>query len=424
MGNEVAAQRGTTGGLSIAVPAHIAAAMQAAGGGNIVEKTTVPSLHTGGKGVWKISVGGETKVLQRRDPESGEMENVQTVRVVILDAAKDRGRQFHDGPYDEANPRQPDCWSDDGKRPHVSVEAPQCGTCELCPKAAKGSVIENGREGVACKQYRLLAVVPANDLAFTPLRFKISVTSDWDKGDDEAMGQGWLAWRNYCDLLRANGVAWTNAVVTTLRFASTVYPKVQFKLHSFLEPGDFQTTLALAQSEGVQKLLKGFTPAGADGKPVQKGKPLPKEDDETPDGPAPTGPDPVFSKSGKAAEEALAAEQAKAKAAEEAKLAEQYAAMKAAEDAKAKAKAAKVAAAKAAAEAAAAAAAAAAKAAEEDDEGSGFDEAPAAPKAAAAAPAAESAAPKKAAKKEPPPAPPTAPAEVPPALSGILGDWE
>ena len=53
MGNEVAAQRGTTGGLSIAVPAHIAAAMQAAGGGK--QRWTGPARAGPGGGAW---IGG------------------------------------------------------------------------------------------------------------------------------------------------------------------------------------------------------------------------------------------------------------------------------------------------------------------------------------------------------------------------------
>ena len=43
MGNEVAAQAGTKG-LSFAVPAHIAARIKAAGGGNIPDKNTTNSI--------------------------------------------------------------------------------------------------------------------------------------------------------------------------------------------------------------------------------------------------------------------------------------------------------------------------------------------------------------------------------------------
>lgn len=419
MGNEVAARQGTTS-LSFAVPAHLAQAMVTAGGGNIAEKQSVPSLTYGGK-VWTMSVNGEKKVLQRRN-EDGEMENVQVLRVVVLDYSKHRGRSYYEGAFNPDDPKQPDCWSEDGKRPHASVEQPACGTCELCPKATKGSRIVDGREMIACAQYRMVVVVPANNLDFQPLRLRLAVTSDWDKSDDEAVAAGWYGFQNYTDFLRANGCGYTNALITRMRFANTNYPKVQFARGDFLELADFQKTLAVAQTDEVKKLLAGFTPAGAEGKPAKNtGKPLPEDDESNNPAAPPEGvADPVFSKTGAAAEKAQAEEQAKEQAKAKAAAADAQAAEAAK---KAAAKAAKVAAAKAAAEAAAAAA----KAAEEDeDDGSAFDEAPTAPTPAPAkvTAVAEAAPPKKAAKKEPAVAPPTALAEAPPSLGGILSEWE
>ena len=193
MGNEITNRQGTNS-LSFAVPAHLAQAMVTAGGGNIAEKQTVPSLTYGGK-VWTMSVGGEKKVLQRRN-EDGEMENVQVLRVVVLDYSKHRGRSYYEGAFNPDDPKQPDCWSEDGKRPHASVEQPACGSCELCPKAAKGSRIVDGREMIACAQYRMVVVVPASNLDFQPLRLRLAVTSDWDKGDDEAVAAGWYGFQN------------------------------------------------------------------------------------------------------------------------------------------------------------------------------------------------------------------------------------
>ena len=434
MANEVSTQKAANG-LSFAVPAHLQTAMASAGHGNIAEKASVPSLTYGGK-VWTMVIGGEKKILRRKN-EEGDQENVQILRVVVLDYAKQRGRALYEGAYDDANPRQPECWSEDGKKPHVAVEAPQCSSCEVCPKAAKGSKIVDGREMIACAQHRMLAVVPANNLEFEPLRLKIAVTSDWDKSDEESMAEGWYGFSNYVDFLRANGCAWSNALVTRMRFANTKYPKVQFARGDFLDADDFQKTLAIGQGEGVKKLLSGFTPAGADGKPVTKGKALPVDEDDPSTAPK-TAADPVFSKTGAAAEAAQKEESAKARAAEAAIEKAKAAAAEAAAEAEAQAeaakvakKAAKVAAAKAAAEAAAAAAAAALKAAEEDEDdgASGFDEPSAPPTAPVKAAAPLDATPPPAKKgdgkkKEPPAAPASAPAEVPPALTGILGEWE
>ena len=425
MGNEVTAQAGTKG-LTFAVPAHLATAMTKAGGGNIQERVSTNAIHFGGK-EWSITINGETKVLKRRT-EDGEEEKLQILRVVVLDQGQ-RGRSWYESGYDEDNPRAPDCWSGDSKHPDPSLGAPQGTTCALCPKSAKGSgATASNPDAVACRGYKLLAVVPANALDSPPLKLKLATTSIWDSRDEEATAAGWYAWENYTKFLRANGVGYTNAMITRMRFASGNFPKIQFARGDFLDAEDFQKTLAVAQTDEVKALLVGFTPATPGEAPAQpKGKALPKDED---DGPAP---DPVFSKTGAAAEQAQAAETAKAQAKAKADAEAQAAAAAAAAEAakKAAAKAAKVAAAKAAAEAAAAAAAAALKAAEEDeDDGSAFDEeatvaaTPAAIAAAKSTAVAEAAPPKKTAKKEPAAAPATAPAEVPPSLGGILGEWE
>src|SRR5271165_1343339 len=148
MGNEVQVQQSAKG-LSFALPASLAARMAAAGG-NIQAKATVNSLLWGGK-EWAMVVNGDKKRLQRRSEETGEMEPVQIVQVVVLDQSK-RGRSYYEGDYDESNPRAPDCWSEDQRKPHASVEQPQCSTCELCPKAAKGSKASaSNADAVACR---------------------------------------------------------------------------------------------------------------------------------------------------------------------------------------------------------------------------------------------------------------------------------
>ncbi len=294
MGNEVTAQTGTKG-LSFAVPAHIAARIKAAGGGNIPDKNTTNSVTFAGK-AFTMHVNGDSKVLTRRLPilddnnqptgEMGEPENIQILRVVIIDWNKHKERSYYAGDYTGVA-RQPDCWSPDGVKPHSSVENPQSRQCDGCPMAAKDSRIsKDGKGSIACGRYRVLAMVPEKDLDFPALKLKFKGGSDWDTYDEAASSKGWYGWMNYVDYLNANDLNHTGAIVTQIRFANTNHPQLQFKpvienlTIKYLEEEEFDKIVARSKSEEVQKLLAGFNPAA---KP--QGKPLPKDEEppaETP----------------------------------------------------------------------------------------------------------------------------------------------
>lgn len=244
--------------------------------GNIQERQSVPSLSYEGK-VWTIAMNGEKTKLMKRDAD-GDEAPVAVMRVVVLDYGKRRGRAYYEGSYDPANPGSPLCWSDDGVAPHPSVSEPKCDKCETCPMAVKGSkVTEQGKAVQACSQHRMLAVVPANKLDFTPLRLKIAITSDYDKQSPELEAQGWFAFSNYTDFLRSKGVDHTAKLVTKMRFDPNVaYPKVMFSPDRWLERDEALQVAPLTKSEDVKSLLGGtYTPAGVDGKPV-----APLADDE------------------------------------------------------------------------------------------------------------------------------------------------
>lgn len=240
---------------------------------NITDRVTVPALSYEGK-VWTMSVNGEkTKVTKRND--DGDMEPVSTMRVVVLDYAKRRGRAYYEGAYDPAKPGSPLCWSDDGVKPHPSVAAPKCGTCDGCPMAVKGSKItEQGKAVTACSQHRMIVVVPAGKLDFTPMRMKLAITSDWDKNSPELEQQGWFAFNNYTDFLRTKNVPHTAAIVTKMKFDPNVpYPKVMFSPDRWLEKNELATIAPVIKSDAVKGLLGGtYTPAGVDGTKIEAPK--------------------------------------------------------------------------------------------------------------------------------------------------------
>ena len=250
---------------AVAIPDHIQKFMDETRG-NIAGRETVPSLSYGGK-VWTIGLNGEkTKLTKRND--DGDEEPRQIMRVVILDYGKRRGRAYYEGAYDPDKPGAPVCWSEDGAKPHDNVTDKQCTTCAACPMAVKGSkVSDNGKATKACSEHRMLAVVPANDLSFTPLRLKLAITSDWDANSPDLEAKGWRAFQNYADSLKANGVQHTATLVTKMKFDPGVdYPKVIFSADRWLESDEIAQIVPIAKGEAVKTLLNAtWTPAGADG---------------------------------------------------------------------------------------------------------------------------------------------------------------
>lgn len=239
---------------------------------NIQERETTPSLSYEGK-QWAISINGERTVVQKKDAD-GDMVPVTTMKVVILDQNPVRGRSYYEGAYDPSKATMPKCWSDDCQTPSPHVKEPpmvdgKCvKSCAICPMSAKGSKPSTrNADGVACSQHQFIAVVPAGDMTFQPLRLKLAITSIWDgknPANDEA---GWFAFKNYTDFLRAHQVDHTALLVTKMKFDSSAeYPKVLFARDKFLTDEQLEQLIPVIQSDGVKKLISGsWTPNGVDG---------------------------------------------------------------------------------------------------------------------------------------------------------------
>ncbi len=265
-------------GPQMAVPAHLAAFFETEG--NIAEKQTVPSLTYGGK-AWTIHKNGEKTKMTRRN-DDGDEEIIQTIKVIVLDYAKDRGRAYYDGAYDPEKPGKPICWSDGGDKPSAAVPQPQAASCKACPMSAKGSKItEQGRAVTACAAHRMIAVVPASQPGSTPLRCKLAITSLYDKQSPDLEKAGWMAFEQYIDLLRSRGVNHTAAVVTKMKFdPNTDYPKVIFSPDRWLSAAELAVAAPAAKSPEVKALLDGsFTVNGSDGvaaEPFEQGDQIPE----------------------------------------------------------------------------------------------------------------------------------------------------
>jgi hypothetical protein len=259
------------------VPAHL---QQAFTETNIEDRATVPSLMITGK-IWTISYESTKTPLQRN--VDGDIIPIGVMRFVVLDFAKRRGRAYYSGAYDPNATSAPVCWSDDGITPDPLSPQLQSDKCATCPRAIKGSkVTDSGQETYECAQHRMLAVMPVLGTKFFPhaLRLKIPITSDYDKQSDEAAAQGWRAWQQYSDYLKANQVTHTAMLVTKAKFdANAAYPKIFFATDRWLTEAESREVKPFTTDPDTLKLLGGtWTPAGADGT---------KKEETTVDTPAP-----------------------------------------------------------------------------------------------------------------------------------------
>ena len=276
-----------------AMPAHIATVNE--GAQNIVPRVSTNALTFEGK-VWSINLDGKKTKLMRINQE-GEEEPVAIFTGVILDYNKDRGREWYAKTYDPKNPTMPDCWSDDGKKPNDDVTDKQGLTCAACPNSKKGSsVTADGKQSVACSQFRKLAVVPLMKLGdFPPLRLRIKITSDFDKtGAESGANPGWYAFQQYLDLLVSNNVRHTALMPTKIKFDPGVaYPKLLFSPgKSWLTEEQLETVKAIAESDATKEILAStYHPS------TNAGKALPEAEEETD---APAAPVPAQAKAAKA----------------------------------------------------------------------------------------------------------------------------
>ncbi|MDN7537019.1 hypothetical protein [Burkholderia cenocepacia] len=383
----------------MAVPAHVAALFDA--DSNIAPRVTINQLSYKGK-VWRRIVDGEETKLTRKNAD-GDTEPVPIVGLVVLDHNKGRSRAFYEGDFVDGENKAPRCASMDGIKPDAGIAEPISKTCASCPNAVKGSKItDNGKQSTLCSANKRIAVVPAAPAALKThpvLLLRIAQTSVWDKNNPHE-AQGWYAWDQYLDMLRARGAKHTAAVETRVKFdLDKPYPKLLFTAARWLNEDEAKAAKQRCEdsADEIAKVLNG---AGDDGVAGQPG--IPAEGVDQADG-------------GAAAAQAAADAAAKVEADKATKVAADKAAKaKKAADAAAK-KAAADAAAAAAQAAAEAAAAAAAAAAQSDDGGMwGGDDAP----AAAAAPAAQTAPPAAAA------AAATVETGVPAGLADLMAGWD
>jgi hypothetical protein len=239
---------------------------------NIPERTSVPSLSYEGKQWATVINGVRTPLMTVLD---GEQVPAQTVRMVIIGVNKYRGRALYEGAYDPKNIGRPVCWSEDSIAPHPSVQekkSPKCNTCYFSARNT-GEPKEDGSPTTKCSQHRLLAVVPASSLHFTPMRLKISITSEYDALAVKAMEDNRFAFSQYTDFLAKKGFHSTANIITKISFDhDSKWPKVFFSPERFLNSEEGEIVDSILATDVVKRLLTTYTPNGVDGEVVDPEK--------------------------------------------------------------------------------------------------------------------------------------------------------
>lgn len=261
-------------GGALALPEHLANVF--GDEGNIAPRVSINQLSYRGK-VWRRVVKGEETQLTRVNNETGEVEPLPIVSVVILDHNKQRSRSFFEGNYEEGKNSSPRCYSGDGVKPDPSVKDPISATCATCPNAVKGSKItEAGKQTTLCSPFKRVAVVPAQNIGQHPaLLLKLAQTSIWDGKNDENEAKGWYAWDNYLDMLRARGAKHTAMVETRVKFDLRVaYPKLLFSAARWLSPEEALAVKAEMdkQKDDIETIVNGAgNEDGVMGQPAENG---------------------------------------------------------------------------------------------------------------------------------------------------------
>ena len=229
---------------SAGLPAHIAEMFGTSNNTDLTSNVGMggfPVVSYKGK-VWHI-VDGDTRTLVTKP---GEDDPAAALEVVILKANPNLSKVWYAKGYEEGSNAKPDCYSNDGKTPAADAEAPQCGTCALCPHNQWGSkVTENGAKGKACSDSRKLAIAPAGDLEY-PMLLRIPA------GTLKELSA-------YADMLNRRKAPY-QAVVTKIGFDHTVaHQKLTFKAIRWLTAEEVQTVSGTLERPIIDQII-GATP--------------------------------------------------------------------------------------------------------------------------------------------------------------------
>jgi hypothetical protein len=143
------------------------------------------------------------------------LKGVPFIDVIVLDAADAVAKVFYEKGFVEGENAPPDCWSDDGAYPDVSVLEPVSLQCAGCPNNLFGSAIneKTGAKGKACGDRKRLAVAflwdikgPVYEFSVSPSNLKGWQTYAFDISQRVFGGPESIVTRIYIDRSRQGGL--------------------------------------------------------------------------------------------------------------------------------------------------------------------------------------------------------------------------
>lgn len=188
---------------------------------------------------WRIVEGGEEKPIYI----PGTTDLAPAIRVVILRSNPAVSKTFYKDAFQEGSDAKPDCFSHDGVVPSPEAQNKQCATCAACPQNVWGSKISpSGSKIKACADVRRVAILPSEDLDYSPILLRIPAASLGDLAQ-------------YGKQLKQRGIPYT-AVVTKLSFdPDASYPKLMFQFERVLTEAEILKVIERAKEPVVEDVL-------------------------------------------------------------------------------------------------------------------------------------------------------------------------
>lgn len=202
-----------------------------------------PILSYKGK-VWRIRKSGEEELHVDADGNA-----LPTVDVVLVQANPMPSKIFYAKQYEEGANDQPDCFSNDGIKPDVSIKEPVNDICASCPNNVWGSrITPQGKKSRACSDARRMAVVFAHDL--------------YEQGDDcmklllRVPPASLNPLKDYAEkVLAPKGIPFFG-IVTRIGFdVNAAHPQFTFKPARFLNDEEAEAIVRLRGSADIQRIL-------------------------------------------------------------------------------------------------------------------------------------------------------------------------
>ena len=228
------------------VPAHIAARI-AERKKNKTSTLASSIVSTEGVSLPRIS----TRAGRFRLVEGGVESTVGTnLDVIIVGVNPKVSKIFYGRAFDQsAENQKPDCFSNDGVRPHASVTSPVADSCASCPHNVLGSkILPSGAKSKMCADQRHLAVVAAADPSKV---YSLTIPVS-----------GMRALREYFTDLSNYGIG-PEEVITELGFDDGAsYPKLVFKQKDYITEKAIPLVESLLESEQTKVAIRLLDPSG------------------------------------------------------------------------------------------------------------------------------------------------------------------